>query len=199
MIEAWIGARQDGSLDTSCFLDHLPIYIDVLQGCWSDAVAAAVQRTLTGFLAHCKPGLLLYSVESRMIMEDLGTLCIKMLMERGYGTLNMQQWMEWIVKKLEKGGDEGRELIIGLHQKLLDSSACRSKRREIRALFLIGLTGIYKGLGRNKDLLLSLLQGAVPFIAEYMEDDCEVVDKQCRLLISLLEDMLGDELKQFLG
>ena len=225
-IEAWMQAFPDGSMDTISFVKYLPRYVEMIMAKnidWdskderttiintnaisSSTNGARIKRTLTWFLAHCKPGILMHNSED-MTVDYLIMICIDGFLERG-GSMQVGTWLEAIVKKIIKLGEQGEEKIRYIHKTLLDSKACRSLNAKVRVSFVSALCGLYQGLAMHNgksdtgdkvgtDLLTSLLHDAVPFISELMEDDSDSVEKQCRRLVLKLEEILGDDVKSIL-
>jgi hypothetical protein len=201
VVETCVTHAKDGSLDIVCFFHHLSIYSCLLQNIKDEddillsRTTSCVQNTLNNVLAHCKPQLLLYYPT---LVDDLSTIFIEIFLERVSDSVFIQRSFDTIFKKLLKLQDQGKEKIRLVHQLVLDSTACRSKNGTIRAQFLAALSGSYTGVRRDTDLLTCMLPDAVPFIAELVEDECELVERQSHSLISTLEEILGDDLKTFL-
>lgn len=70
----------------------------------------------------------------------------------------------------------------------------RHHKARVRLWALRAVGGIYARLGED---VLPLLPETVPFLAEVLEDENEEVEAECRKVIGVLENMLGDSLQQY--
>ena len=65
----------------------------------------------------------------------------------------------------------------------------RDEESGTRLAAVRALMGLYSRLGED---WLGLLPETVPFIAELLEDDEEVVERECQRLIKRIEEFLGE-------
>ncbi|KAI6651024.1 HEAT repeat-containing protein 1 [Oopsacas minuta] len=70
----------------------------------------------------------------------------------------------------------------------------KSSSPKIRFASLLTLDSLFKQL---RDDLLQVLPDAVPYLAELLEDESVEVEQQCQVVISTIENILGDSIQQY--